>query len=601
MTRTTATPLPDTANATLVELFATQVLAHGADLAVRHGETALSYAELDDWSTALAGRLVAAGVGPGELVGLSVDRSPAVIAAILALLKVQAGFVALEPAVPLRRRRRLLADTAPVALFLSREHDRFPDSTVPRIWVGNPERVTTPVPQPPADPDAVFQVVHTSGTTGTPKGVVIGQASVLNRLRWMWQDHPFADDSVLLAHKSYGLVAAAWELLGGLLAGVPTVLLDHEDMLDPEVLIPLLAEHSVTHLFLTPHLIEALLAARDRHPELGWAPTLVTSGADVLSPELALRLRAAYPQARLLNLYGLTECSSNIAAYNLADLTTDAVRVPVGRPVAGARIRVVDRAGRRAPIGTTGEIWVGGPVLAQGYHHHHAADAGRPPFTVDDNGERFFRTGDLGRWRQDGVLEVTGRTDNQVKVRGFRVELEEIEAVLARAPHVLDVATTVVSTDSGPVLTAAVVGDDELDIAAMRATARDTLPDYMIPGRFVRLGVLPITVTGKLDRPALAQSLAARTDEQGSPALVAFADETQRRIAQLWTEDLGLTVWSPAQNFFDVGGHSLLAVRLITLLRERLDSVVSLRTFYRTPTIVGLAEHVASGGVGDAR
>jgi amino acid adenylation domain-containing protein len=570
----------------LLDLFAAQVAAQPDTIAVRHGDTGHTYAELDGWSSALAARLTSRGVGAGDLVGLSVDPSPAVIAAILALLKVRAAYVALEPVIPLRRRRQILRESRPAALLLASEHDRYPETGVPRVWIDRAATGPGFVPTAgPRDGD-LFQVVYTSGTTGRPKGVAITVGSMRNRLAWMWRDHPFPADAVLLAHKAYGLVAAPWELLGGLLRGVPTVLADHEDLLDSDLLVPMLARHRVTHLFLTPHLIELLLDSLERHPDAVPPLRLVTSGADALSPALARRFLAAFPTTTLLNLYGLTECSSNVAAFDLAALPADADRVPVGRPVAGARIAVLDSAGRPVPLGTTGEITVSGPVVAQGYWHSSGPDG----FAAGPDGDRLFRTGDRGRWLRSGALEVTGRADNQVKVRGFRVELAEIEAQLARAPHVLDVAVAALGQDADLRLVAGIVGGPELDLAAVRAYARDLMPDYMVPARFVPLGTLPINANGKLDRGRLPTLLADAP--ASATAAVTFEPGVRRDIADLWRSLLGTPPEQADQNFFDAGGHSLLAVRFVALLRADLCPELSLRAFYENPTVDGLAARV---------
>lgn len=588
---------------TLLDLFRERVGEHGDRIAWRHRGTTHTYTELDEASDQLAIALAARGVTQGDLVGLCLNRSPEIVTAILALLKLGAAYVAAEPWLPAGRRRRILTDSQPVALLLSPgADDGHPDLAVPRIRTDEIARGGDLPPPAPSTPDDLCHVVYTSGTTGIPKGVAISHGSVLNRLAWMWRAHPFPPGSVVLTHKTYGMVAAPWELLGGLLAGVPTLQLDPEDLLDPASLVPTLAERGVTHLFLTPHLVRVLIQSKVDNLTTELTPHLVTTSADVLPAGLARRFRAVFPETRLLNLYGLTECSSNVAAYDLADLPEEATAVPVGTPVAGATITLLDRAGRPVPRGVQGEIWVSGPVLALGYWRKPEQTAAR--FVTDRTGRRLFRTGDLGRWLRTGALEVRGRLDNQVKVRGFRVEPEEVEAVLAEADGVREIAVGAVTgtpardTDPAePRLVAGLVGTADLD--TVRGHARRVLPDYLVPAEFVRLDELPRNANGKVDRPALAKVLADRHAEAAPPARAgSFQPGPEESLAKLWHELLGTPPEGPEENFFEAGGHSLLAVRFIGELGNALGTPLSLRDFYANPTVAGLAGRVAAGKAG---
>ena len=593
------TPSPATARAataaeTLLALFAAQVRARPGQIALQHGETALDYRQLDDWSSQLAARLTERGVGPGSLVALAADRGVGAVAGVLAVLKAGAGYVGLDPAIPARRQRRIVEETRPDAVLAEPGLDQFPTLDAPRVPLVRTDDTPSPgapevAPSPAGDPDRLFHIVYTSGTTGDPKGVRISCRSVLNRLEWMWREYPFPEGSVLAVQKALSLVASPWELLGGLLAGVPSVVLPREEVLDPQLFAQAVQRHRITHLFLTPHLINGLLDGTER---LGGAdrsggaaehrPVLVTSGADALPVATVLRFRTAFPGTLLLNLYGMTETASNIAAYDTSALAEDAQRVPVGRPVAGAVISVRDRLSRPLPPGVTGEVWVSGTPLALGYVGGHDSDR----FVTDTDGSVRYRTGDRGRVLTSGDLEITGRTDNQVKIRGYRVELEEIEATLRKSPAVSDAGVLVLGAADDPQLVGCVTAVQEADPAALRAFLRDRLPDYMLPARIVVVPSLPTAGNGKVDRAALA-TLAERAAE-GVREQFAAADDTEQAVADLWQQLLGAAPASREDNFFDCGGHSLLAIRLANRLEREFQRGITLRQVLESPTLAGL-------------
>ncbi|MFD7070345.1 amino acid adenylation domain-containing protein [Streptomyces sp. NPDC059913] len=569
---------------TLLERFAEQVAAHPRAVALRHTGTSVSYRELDEWSGRLAARLTAKGTGPGSLVALAAQRGPAAVAGVLAVLKTGAAYLGLDPAIPVRRQRRMVEETGPHCVLAEPGLDQFPTLDAPRVTLAPlTEGPLHQAPEREPDEDALFHIVYTSGTTGNPKGVRVGHRSVRGRLEWMWRDHPFPADAVLAIQKSLALVASPWELLGGLLQGVPSVVLATDELLDPALFAAVVERERVTHLFLTPQLVAGLLEESAARPG-GHQPVLVTSGADTLPVATVRRFHEVWPDATLLNLYGMTETASNVAAYDTALLPADAERVPVGAPVAGASLTVRDRHGRRLPPGTTGEVWVSGPPLALGY----VGGDGEDRFTTDDTGTRHYRTGDRGRVLPDSGLEITGRADNQIKVRGYRVELEEIEAVLRKAPDIAEAGAYAETEDGETRIVACVTATgDEPAEAALRAYLRDRLPDYMLPARVQRVPHLPLGTNGKLDRAALRTLVA----DIGRPGETAFtpSDDTEAAVAALWAELLGTPPASADQNFFDAGGHSLLAVRLANRLAAVAGRRVPLRRILGAPTVTAIA------------
>ncbi|MEU9848523.1 non-ribosomal peptide synthetase [Streptomyces sp. NPDC047985] len=568
---------------TLLERFAEQVAARPRAVALRHSGASLTYRELDDWSGRLAARLAARGTGPGSLVALAAQRGPAAVAGVLAVLKTGAAYLGLDPAIPVRRQRRMVEETGPHCVLAEPGLDQFPTLDASRVTLAPlADGPLHQAPEKEPDDDALFHIVYTSGTTGNPKGVRVSRRSVRGRLEWMWQDHPFPRNAVLAVQKSLALVASPWELLGGLLKGVPSVVLGTDELLDPVLFAATVHRERITHLFLTPHLIAGLLEESAKQPDRH-QPVLVTSGADALPVDTVLRFREVWPDATLLNLYGMTETASNVAAYDTALLPADAGRVPVGAPVAGASLSVRDRLGRRLPPGTTGEVWVCGPPLALGY----VGGEGEDRFLTDDDGVRHYRTGDRGRRLPDGALEITGRTDNQIKVRGYRVELEEIEATLRKAPGVTDAGAYAKTEDGEARVVACCTADEEIAPAALRGYLRDRLPDYMVPARVQQVPTLPMSTNGKLDRTALRTLV----DRIGQERTTGFApsDATEAAVAALWEELLGAPPASAEQNFFDAGGHSLLAVRLANRLVATAGRRVPLRRILGAPTVTAIA------------
>jgi len=379
-----------------------------------------TYADVDLAARHLEAGLAEAGVSSGNPVLIQLPLGSDVIAAILAARRRGATLVLLDADTPPARVKAICALAKTVstidAAFVAQAALRAPAdaATVPDVA-----------------PESPFQIVFTSGSTGRPKGAVLPVEALANRLVWMWDAYPLADDEVVVAWKSPGLVASAWELLGGLLAGVPTVLAEAVMLLDPTQLAPWLLKTGATRMSLTPPLLRALVEAVGNDPEAGRRLRVVTCGAEPLPVGLARAARAALPGCRLLNLYGLTECASNVAAFDLEDLAPDAVRVPVGHPIAGSEIRIVDRWDRDVPVGVTGELVVAGLAVALGYLGEEDATA----FRRDSAGRRFA-TGDLGRRRSDGAIELAGRIDTQLNLKGYRVEPEEVEGWLERVPGI---------------------------------------------------------------------------------------------------------------------------------------------------------------------
>jgi len=533
-------------------------------------------------------------------VGICMERRPAVLGAMLATLRLGAAFVPLDCELPGPRLRAILLDAdvdaviadarGALAIFAAAASDL----TGPLVRVDVPRRRgrRTEERVGGASAESPAYVLYTSGSTGQPKGVVGSHRALVNRLRWMWDAHPFAAGEVCCVRGSLGFVDSVTSLFGGVLAGVPTFVLADERQ-EPDAIAHALGEAGVTRLTIVPALLQALLAGcgEEGRRRLGEVDHWVLSG-EPLSGDLVDRLRRLAPRATVLNLYGSTEVAGDVTAHECRG--GEEGIVPVGTAVDAMRVRVVDRWGREAPCGAQGEVTVEGPGLAGGYLGDPRMTAERFRPSPDGQGAREFRTGDLGRRRFDGGLEICGRADRQVKVNGVRVEPAEVEAALAS--HPLVAGCGVVAPRADVAGSAGLVAFVELADAAgagggaaareLRDYLRGRLPSPMVPGRVVVERALPRTASGKIDRSALATRAVEAGEPGGERGPVTSREEL---IAAVWADELGVADVGAEEDFFALGGDSLTAVRVLARLTRELEVDFSLRDLFDHPTVRGLA------------
>jgi len=534
-------------------------------------ERRMSYGDLSRRAERLARHLRSLGVGLDVRVVLEMERSPELIIAMLGVLMAGGAYVPIDPSDPAERRAFLRRDSGAA------------------VWIGKADveacGEASGALDLPVDPASLAYVLYTSGSTGRPKGVAVAHRAI-NRLV-LDTDYIQLGPRDRIAHLSNtAFDAATFEVWGALLTGAALVVIPREVALAPEALASAVRRHGITAMFLTSVLFnEVVRTAPEILCDLRW----LLFGGDRATPQWVREaLAAAGPQLRLVNAYGPTE-STTFAICHRVEAAPEGT-VPIGRPIANTRVYVVDRSLRPVPAGTPGEICLGGDGLARGY-------LGRPELTAErfvpspfERGGRLYRTGDLARQRPDGVIEFLGRTDTQVKLRGFRVELAEIEAVLAGCPGVREVAVVVREEADGErrlaafVIPAAGAGTDP------RAFLRERLPAYMVPAEIEFLAAFPQTPSGKVDRRALA---ARRLADHPEPRSGAAPDTpVEEIVASVWAEVLGRERIGAHESFFDLGGHSLLAGRVLTRLRSLLGAELSLRDFFREPTVTGLAQQV---------
>lgn len=549
-----------------------------AELAVVSSRGSCTYGELRRRAEAVAVSLRALGVGPGVPVGVGVARSVESIVAVLGILRAGGAYVPIDPVYPGERQRMMATDAGIQALVIDGRHtatppDWVPTSAIVDVATARPDAEVDAGALPDVAPEDLLYILYTSGSTGRPKGVCGSHAATLNRVRWGWQALPFADGEVQGHRSSLSFVDAGPEMLSGLLCGVPTAVLLPEELADLARFVAALGRHRVSRVTVVPSILAALVRTL---PDLGAAlpllRTWITSGEELTLP-LLQGFRAAYPEATLVNIYGTTEVTGDVtyAVFRPGE-PLPAERVPIGVSMAGAELHVLDPEGRPMPDGEAGELHVGGPVLARGYHRRPQEEALRFPRHPVRPGERVFKTGDLVRRAPDGNLHYLGRVDNLVKIRGVRIELEEIERSLRAArPAASDGADGAVALAD----VATVVIDDELvafvtpptvDVAALRATAQRLLPAVMVPSRFVPIEALPLSPNGKCDRARLRAL--GRVARREIPPERRPATPTEQRLAALWASLLRRDDVAQGDTFASLGGTSLSLAELMLAIEK---------------------------------
>ncbi|KOV93027.1 non-ribosomal peptide synthetase [Streptomyces sp. NRRL B-3648] len=549
--------------------------------AVVWDEGALTYRELMSRVHALAARLGALGTGPDQPVAVCLPRSPELVVAVCAVLVAGGAYVPLDPSHPPARLARQVTGTSARVLIGTQETARRVLSgldgtaTAPAVLDAVPAAGPAAAPDPPhpeplVRPAHLANILHTSGSTGEPKAVMTTHAALANRLAWVHQEYGLRPGEAVLHKTPVSFDVAGWELLAPLTTGATVVLARPEGHRDPAYLARLITRHAVTTCHFVPSMLDAFLA----EPQVAaCAPVLrrVVCSGEELPPALAERFARVLPGVELHNLYGPAEAAIDVTAHPVPLPPAGRTRLPIGRPIAGTEVYVLDSAGHLAPPMAPGELYIGGLAPARGYLGQPALTAEKfvpHPFVP---GARLYRTGDRGRLLPDGSLEFLGRTDRQFKIRGQRVEAAEIETVLGRHPAV---RAAVVAARPGPdgrprllawavAGTAAPPGPDGL-----RAFLAERLPPGLLPDAVYLLDRLPVGPHGKLDPAALPEPAAHEpAGRPGAPARTAPRDAVERSLAVIWSEVLGIGEPSVTDDFFALGGHSLLATRLAVRVR----------------------------------
>jgi amino acid adenylation domain-containing protein len=597
----------------LPELFARQAVARPDEPAVTFGGESLSFRELDRRSAAIARRLAEAGVGRGTPVALALERSADLVPAVLGIVRAGGCYVPLDAGYPRERLAFMLEDSgARVVVADAHAAENLPAAPgVRTIRLDDPAERARPeepgagAPDVPVGPDDAAYVIYTSGSTGRPKAVVVPHRAVA-RLVLEADFARFEPGDVYLQLAPVSFDAATLEIWAPLLTGGRLVVHPPEAP-TLEGLSGILAAEGVTTLWLTAGLFHQMV---DDDPGAFAPVRQLLAGGDVLSPEHCRRVLAACPGLTLVNGYGPTENTTFTTCHRMAAAAEVPEPVPIGRPIADTRAYVVDPGFRPEPAGVPGELVTGGDGLAWGYWRRPALTAERfvpDPFAErrGERGARVYRTGDRVRWRPSGELEFLGRYDTQVKVRGFRVEPGEVEAALARLPGVAEALVLPVAPAGERILAAFVVpreGEAEtLSPGALRAVLAESLPAHMVPQAFVLLERFPLTPNGKVDRKALAERVDAGRAAEQEVRYLAPRTPLEEAVAGIWSAFLPVERVGVRDDFFDLGGHSLIATRIVSRIRKDLGVALPLGALFELPTVEALCRELAAAGAVVAR
>jgi surfactin family lipopeptide synthetase A len=574
----------------LHEVIESQCNRSPGDRAVIFGETEISYQELDERSNRLAHFLRGEGVGPDVVVGICLERGIEMVIGVLAILKSGGAYLPLDPGYPPARLIYMVEDSkAPVVITQSSLKHLLPvHEEVKTICIDDDKEIIArhrdTMPENVNRPDNLAYVIYTSGSTGKPKGVQVPHGAVVNFLFSMCREPGMEKKDVLLAVTTLSFDLHVLEIYMPLIVGATVVVADRETASDGNLLLNLLHQSQATIMQATPSTWRLLLAA-------GWPGSKdlkILCGGESLPKDL---LQELLPRSHgVWNMYGPTETTVWSSCYHLTNADQP---ILIGRPIANTRIYVLDRLMQHCPIGVPGELYIGGHGVSRGYLN-------RPELTEkqfipnpfrSDQGARLYKTGDLARFRPDGNLEYLGRIDTQVKVRGFRIELTEIESVLSGHPSVGKCVVTVHEDSPGDARLFAYIvrkGGTRVDVTSIKSHLRIKLPDYMVPQNFIELEQLPLTPAGKVDRknlPAIDLSNVAKTKSYVAPR-----DPLEIQLTELWEKILGTNPISVTDNFFDLGGHSLLGVRLFSGIEKMIGEKLPLALLYHAPTIEQLSK-----------
>ncbi|MCM3275503.1 amino acid adenylation domain-containing protein [Bacillus velezensis] len=575
---------------TLHGLFARRAALSPHRPALRFPGGMLTYAELDQYTDRLAVWLRQKGVRKESMVGVLAERSPEMVVSVLAVLKAGGAYVPLDPEYPEDRLRYMLDDCG-ACLLLAQPGlslSGFSGETLEVSLSALTGETETGAVSEEADADSLAYIIYTSGSTGTPKGVAVEHRQAAAFLSGMQGQFPLTEEDIIVMKSSFSFDASIWQLFWWTMSGASVYLLPAGWEKDPVRMIEVFSSEKVTTAHFIPAMVNSFLDALETEPEetrtrLGRTLTRVFAGGEALSPLTAARFADLLPETVLIHGYGPTEATVD-AAFYVCDRKRDSgrTRLPIGKPVPGARLYVLDSGGTIQPAGVAGELYIAGTGVARGYLN-------RPELTeerfLDDPfypGERMYQTGDIARWTEDGLVELLGRSDGQVKVRGYRIEPGEIEAAIRRIDGIREAAVTARTEHGDTALYAYIEGRESDDVRAELATR---LPAYMMPAQFIEMSEWPVTPSGKLDRRALPAPGGA-ADRR---AYTAPRNVTEMKLCALWEEVLKNGPVGIRDHFFERGGHSLKATALVSRIAKEFGVQVPLQDIFARPTVEELA------------
>lgn len=580
--------------ATIHALFAEQARNRPDAVAVEFGEQRLTYAELDRRANQIAWNLRELGVSENAMVAVCMEKSADIVAVLLGILKADAAYVPMDPAYPDDRLTFMMADSRAQVVITEQNLAARVSGGSARLLVAADCWSATPAAWDHAPPSAATAsspcyVIYTSGSTGRPKGVLIEHRNVVRLLINNRLQFEFGETDVWTVFHSFSFDFSVWEMYGALLYGGRLVVVPRDVAQQPAEYLRLLRTRGVTVLNQVPSAFYALMQEELSHASSGLALRYVIFGGEALQPGLLREWKARYRNTMLVNMFGITETTVHVTWKEIGDAEIENGSSNIGGPIPTLTLYVLDEHLQLVPFGVTGELCVGGAGVAREYLNRPELTAERfvpHPFR---EGERLYRSGDLGRLRPSGDIEYLGRRDSQVKLRGFRIELGEIEAVIAQHPAIASCVAMVRSDGPAGMRLVAyyVASDDRLDRGTLRAWSAARLPEFMVPAAFVAIATLPLTANGKVDRRALP----APTDKATDTGREYIAPRTplEHDIAAVWGEVLGRERVGVDDDFFTIGGHSLLAMRVIGRLSEVLPVRLTISALFEARTVANLA------------
>ncbi|MEM6406469.1 MAG: amino acid adenylation domain-containing protein, partial [Pseudomonadota bacterium] len=581
----TATDYP--ADQTLIDLFEAQVTQTPEHIAVSFAGNTLSYSQLNARANQLA-HYLRPQIQPDTLVGICVERSLEMIIGLLGILKAGGAYVPLDPDYPAERLSYMLADSqVPILLTQRRLQDQLPDYAGqivclddPALFADQPEHNLPRI----AQSRHIAYVIYTSGSTGKPKGVQNSHAGICNRLMWMQDYFALTEQDRVLQKTPFSFDVSVWELFWPLQVGAQLIFARPGGHQDPDYLQQLIQTEQISTIHFVPSMLQAWLTIS---PQASALQRIICSG-EALPDTLQQHCWQQLPGVALYNLYGPTEAAVDVTQW-ACQTDTPYDFVPIGRPIANTRLYLLDQHEQLTPIGIPGELCIAGIQVARGYLN-------RPELTAEKfievdlfgNTERLYKTGDLARWLPDGNLEYLGRIDHQVKLRGFRIELGEIEAVLSQQASVSEAVVVVHERDGNKSLAAylTAAAGEVPDTTTLRDALKARLPDYMVPNSFTVLDTLPLTPNGKINRKALPEP----DQIQSTSAAIPPRDLIECELLAIWQQVLGTDQIGIQDDFFAVGGHSLLAMRLVSLIRQQFNLQLPVAVLFQQGTVAALAE-----------
>ncbi|MFJ2709597.1 amino acid adenylation domain-containing protein [Pseudomonas sp. NPDC087346] len=577
-------------NQTIHGLFEAQVRRTPQAVAVVANGQPLTYTALNERANRLAHHLRAQGVTADSRVAICVERGLQMVVGLLAIIKAGGAYVPLDPAYPQERIAYMLADSAPAAVLVQGStRELLGDIAVPVIDLDQETWQSLPAdnPQvPELSPQTPVYVIYTSGSTGQPKGVINEHAGVVNRLLWMQEAYGLTAADSVLQKTPFSFDVSVWEFFWPLMTGARLVMARPGGHKEPLYLSEVIAAENITTLHFVPSMLDVFLAHGDSQ-QCGTLRQVMCSG-EALPGSLVRRFKQQLPGSELHNLYGPTEAAVDVTAWHCAgSVEQTADNTPIGRPIANTRMYILDAQQQPVPQGVIGELYIGGVQVARGYLNRPELSAERflnDPFNTQPNA-RMYRTGDVARYLADGNIEYLGRNDDQVKVRGLRIELGEIQARLTQIDGVQEAVVLAREDVPGDKRLVAYYTGQQVPVDELRSHLLQHLPDYMVPAVFVRLDNLPLSPNGKLDRKALPapDQSAINSREYEAPM-----GDVEITLARLWAELLNVERVGRHDHFFELGGHSLLAVSLIGRLRQE-GMEADVRSLFEQPTLAGYA------------